>query len=184
MLQLETRENGRQPLHSNQNLPLNLSSPSSVCLGGAGREQAPGRRCLYLEPTGRVLSMTGQMQCPELWGRRADGIVHLSKAIKKMCWFLPFLPRLFTQSLSSDKIAIPSPAPRSPAGAEHSCEGQPGFLWVWSVSREKWGYQQKCLGAAVPNAASAVPVSPALHVPCVLSAQPTIPASACHQAAS
>lgn len=115
MLQLETRENGGQPLHSNQSLPPNLPSPSSVCSGGARPEQAPGRRWLYLGPAGQVLSVTGQTDCPELWGRHADGMDHLSKAIKKKCWFLRFLPRLFTQSLSSDKIAIPSPGPLIPS---------------------------------------------------------------------
>lgn len=96
-------------------LPLNLPSASSVCLGGAGPEQTPGRRWLYLGPAAGVLSMTGQTGCPELWGRRADGMVHLSKAIKKMCWFLPFLLRSCTQYLSSDKTEIPSPGPLIPS---------------------------------------------------------------------
>lgn len=51
------------------------------------------------------------------------------------------------------------------------------------MSREKWAYQQKCPDTAAPNTPSAAPVSPALHVACVASAQHSLPAPAWHQAA-
>lgn len=139
--------------------------------GAAGPEQAPGTRWLCLGPAGGFLSMTGQTKCPEVWDRCADGGVPLSKAIRKMCWFPPFLHRLFTLSLSSDKTVIPAQAPWAPSGVEHSCEGQLGFPWIWSMSREKGGYEQKCLGTAAPNAISAAPVSLTLQVGCALSVQ-------------
>ena len=183
MLQLETRENRRQPLHSNQSLPLYLPSPSSVCLSGAGSEQAPGRRWLYLGPAGESSVWQGRLSGLSSGADVLMGWSIWARPLKKKCWYLPFLPRLFKQTLSSDKIAIPSWGSLRPITVEHSCKGQLGFPWVWSVSREKGGYQQICLGTAAPNATSAAPISPALLVACVLLARCSLPASSCHQAA-